>query len=296
MDHLQQPPAGPAPGHSSGAGNGGAARIRRRLGWALFAALIHAPGVWAEAAAAADKPAYENPWAFNLSLYMWLPGLDGSFSAGPLSRSVDYSFVDIAGKLRNVPLAFMGRFEAHYERLGFYLDGNYIDMDFRPRLDESISKGLSTQLSIMDYGAMYRLFGATPSERIGHWDKQSRSNILDLYVGGRTIWLDNQIQFQGIRSASVSKSLTAPVLGGRFMVEFSPEWFLLMDGNAGGFGVDEVSFTGTLLGMVGYRTTLFGMPASIEGGFKALRVDISKQVSETTATMSGPFLGLTGFW
>jgi hypothetical protein len=61
---------------------------------------------------------------------MWLPGVNGKFSAGPFDKSVDASFIDIAGKLRNFPLAFMGRFEAHYERLGFYLDGNYMDLDF----------------------------------------------------------------------------------------------------------------------------------------------------------------------
>jgi len=28
---------------------------------------------------------------------MWFPGLNGDFSAGPLSQSVDLSFIDIAG-------------------------------------------------------------------------------------------------------------------------------------------------------------------------------------------------------
>lgn len=279
--------------HRGMSGNGLAFRLGGWFRSVLLGMLAWTPGAWADEA---PKPAESDPWGFNLSMYMWLPGVDGSFSAGPLSKSVDVSFIDISGKLRNFPLSFMGRFEAHYERLGFYVDGNYMDLDFRPRVDEGISKGLSSQLSIMDYGAMYRLFGPAPSERISQWSEKSRSNILDVYVGGRTLWLNNQIDFRGVRSASSSKSLTAPVLGGRFIVELTPEWFLLMDGNGGGFGADDVSFTGSLLGLIGYRTTLFDAPASLEAGFKALRVDVSKTAVETSATMSGPFLGLTGYW
>ena len=109
---------------------------------------------------------------------MWFPGLNGDFSAGPLSESVDLSFIDIAGKLRSFPAAFNGHLEAHYERLGFYLDGNYLGLDFEPRFDGGIAKGLSTELGVMDYGVSYRLFGSTASERVAHWEEKSPSNIL----------------------------------------------------------------------------------------------------------------------
>jgi hypothetical protein len=247
-------------------------------------------------AGAKESDISQKSWASNLSLYMWLPGVNGKFSAGPFDKSVDASFIDIAGKLRNFPLAFMGRFEAHYERLGFYLDGNYMDLDFKPRFDLGISKGLSSQLGIMEYGAMYRLFGPAASERIARWSEKSRSNLLDLYAGGRTLWLDNQVEFRGIGSAAASKSFTTPVVGGRFTVEFTPEWFVLVDGNVGGFGVEDVSFAGSVLGLVGYRTMLFGVPTSVEAGYKALRLDVSQRIINTDVTMSGPFLGLTGYW
>ncbi|MDD2769327.1 MAG: hypothetical protein PHT19_11375 [Methylococcus sp.] len=273
----------------------GSCRLWSVWGWVLSVFLSAAFG--AELEETTGEPANTpKPWAINLSLYMWFPGMNGSFSEGRHSASVDYSFLDIAGKLRNLPAAFMGRLEANYERLGLYLDGNYMQMDFRPRVDGGVSKGLSIELGIMDYGATYRLFGPTRSERMQQWTEKSKSNILDVYLGGRTIWLGNQIQLRGLPSPTASQTLTAPVLGGRILVEFSPEWFVLMDGNAGGFGADSVSFTGTLMGLIGYRTTLLDQPASIEAGFKALRVDVSKPGFETNATMSGPFLGMSHFW
>ena len=236
-----------------------------------------------------------NPWTFNLSLYTWLPGVSGDFSVGSYSKSVDASFIDIAGKLRNFPMAFNGHFEAHYEKLGFYLDGNYMQMDFKPRFDR-ISSGVSSEIGIMDYGVMYRVFGSSASERVGNWNKQTRSNLFDIYTAGRSIWLGNQIDVIRVGSVSGSKSFFAPVLGGRVLVEFTPSWFALVDGNAGGFGVDNVDFTGSVLGAIGYRTSLFGVPTSVEAGYKALRVKVVKDTLATDVTLNGPFIGLTGYW
>ncbi|CAI8729679.1 hypothetical protein [Methylocaldum szegediense] len=178
----------------------------------LVAALAAAPG-FDNAAAAADSDASRNPWAVNLTLYAWLPGVDGRFSPGQFSKSVEATFIDISEELRNFPRAFMGRLEAHYERLGFYLDGNYVDLDFEPRFARGISRGLSSQLGVLEYSAMYRVFGSAASERIARWGEKPRSNALELYAGGRTLWLDNQVEFRGIGSASASKSLTSPVIG-----------------------------------------------------------------------------------
>jgi hypothetical protein len=141
----------------------------------------------------------------------------------------------------------------------------------------------------------YRLFGSAASERVAHWEEKSPSNTLDIYAGGRTIWLGNQLEFSGIASFSGSSSFTAPVIGGRIIAEFLPKWFLLLDGNAGGFGTDNVSFTGSALGGVGYRTTLFGVPSSVQAGYKALTVNVDKRVA-ADVTLHGPFIGLTGYW
>jgi hypothetical protein len=262
----------------------------------VFAAILAAAlDVNAAKTAEAEADAIHDPWAFDLTLDMWFPGLNADFSAGPLSQSVDLSFIDIAGKLRSFPVAFHGHLEAHYERLGLYLDGDYLGLDFKPRFDGGIAKGLSTELGVMDYGVSYRLFGSTASERVAHWEEKSPSNILDLYAGGRTIWLGNQLEFTGIGSFSGSNSFTAPVIGGRIVTEFLPKWFMLLDGNAGGFGADHVSFTGSGLGAVGYRTTLFGVPSTVQAGYKALTVNVDKRVG-ADATLHGPFIGLTGYW
>ena len=260
----------------------------------LAAALMMASSV--HGAETAENAAFQNPWAFNLTLYMWFPGLDGNFSAGPLNDSFSLSFIDIADKLSSFPMAFNGHFEAHYERLGFYLDGNYMGMDFKPRFNR-VSNGSSMELGIMNYGVSYRLFGSAASESVAHWEEKARSNLLDIYAGGQTIWLGTQVDSRFNGTASANSSSTAPVIGGRIMAEFLPKWYLLLDGNVGGFGVDKVHFTGSALGAVGYRATLFGVPSSVEAGYKALNVNVNKNNSaDIDATMHGPFIGLTGYW
>jgi hypothetical protein len=255
-----------------------------------------APPPETPAAPAGPSLAPASPWAFNLTLYMWLPGVKGNFEAGPLNASADASFIDIAGKLRNLPLAFMGRLEGHYDRFGLYLDGNYMDLDFKPRIQGGISKGLTSQMSIVEYGALYRLFGAPAAERIGHWEEKGRSNGLDLYLGGRTIMLNNTIQTHGYGDYGTSATLTSPILGARVGIDLTPSWYLLVDANGGGFGVDKVEFTGAAMGMVGYKTRLFSQPVSLEIGYKALRIQVTKPVIETKATFNGAFVGFTTYW
>ena len=86
------------------------------------------------------------------------------------------------------------------------------------------------------------------------------------------------------------------MIDGRIMAEFLPKWFLLLDGNAGGFGVDNVSFTGSALGAVGYRTILFVVPSTVQAGYEALTVNVDKPIVAADVTLQGPFIGLTGYW
>lgn len=246
---------------------------------------------------APSADAYDR-WSFNLTMYAWLPGVNGSYRAGPLSKSVDVNFIDIVEKLSSVPLAFMGRFEAHYERFGAFLDGNYMDLDFEDRTgSRGIAKvGLSTQLGLMDYGLMYRIAGPAPADH-ANWDGKTQSNRLDLYVGGRTLWLTNTLDPRRLSERASSATLTAPIIGGRFGIDIDPDWFVMADGNLGGFGVDNVNFTGVLQGLVGYRFRMGEVPTSVEFGYRALRVTTEPNASlETNTTLNGPFAGLTAFW
>lgn len=265
---------------------------------ALFAALAGPPALADRPAEspAPTAPAEASPWAFNLEMYMWLVGVDGKFSAGPLNKSVDKNFIDIVNASHSLPLGFMGRFEARYERFGAYLDGNWLQVDLKrkPEPFGKSSLAVDSEMGILDYGVMYRLFG--PPD-LANWQGSSgASNRLDLYAGARTIWLDNTLSPQGLPKVSTSVTLTSPVVGARTYVDFGRDFFMKIDGNVGGFGVDNVSFAGGILGSLGYRARLFDLPTAIELGYKALKLDVSQKSVDTNVLMNGPFMGVTAFW
>jgi hypothetical protein len=190
--------------------------------------------------------------------------------------------------------------EVHYERFGLFVDGNYMNIQLKP-LFGAVSQGINTEMGLMDYGLIYRVFGVKSSE-IPSYQGKKRPNALDVYAGARTLWLGNSVDFSGPfglvqRSAEKGRSFTAPLLGGRFMVDFSPQWFVMGDFNFGGFGADNVSFTGGLLGLLGYRTSLLDVPVSVEAGYRAIRYNVgSGGPVAANVTLNGPFLGLTGYW
>lgn len=241
----------------------------------------------------------DSHWGFNLSLYTWLAGLTGNFDVGPLNKSIDASFFDIANQSRRFPIGFMGRFEAHYDRLGVFVDGTYMSVRISPTF-QNFSRGLDSDTGLMDYGLTYRLVGPTADE-IPSWQGKKRPNRLDVYAGARSLWLDNGIEIRlpnrGVVAPSSSQSYTSPIIGGRFGVDFTPDIFMMVDGNIGGFGVDNISFTGGIVGMAGYRLSAFDVPLSLQAGYKALRYQIDGgPLTRTKATLNGPFLGLTAYW
>jgi hypothetical protein len=241
-----------------------------------------------------------SPWAIKLQTYLWLTGITGDLSAGPFQRNVDANFIDVVGKSRRAPLGFMGRFEAHFDRFAFYVDGNYINLRLNPNFGQ-VSDGINSELGLMDYGLMYRVFGA-PESQLGSFQESKRPNALDVYAGARTIWLENYVTFSGPHgfvqtSPSVSHAFTSPIIGSRFSIDITSNWFLQSDLNFGGFGAQGVDFTGGVMGEVGYRTRFFNVPTSFEFGYKAVRykVDNNGPIA-TNVTLNGPFIGLTGQW
>ena len=266
----------------------------------VLSALLFPASIVAAENAPKNPATPSSPWGFNLSTYLWTPGIAGSFSAAGRTGSTDVNFIDIFNKSSRVPLGFMGRLEAHYDRFAFFVDGDYMNIQLKPVVDR-VSDGVHSEMGIMDYGLMYRIYGATASEAQSYIGKK-RPNILDVYAGARTLWLDNGVDLMGPfgfiqRSPSTSKAFTSPIIGSRVVVDFTPSWFMLADVNIGGFGAQTVEFTGGIMGMVGYRTTFFDHPAAVEIGYKAIRYQVDKDgPAAAKATLNGPFIGLTGQW
>ena len=76
------------------------------------------------AAAQATRPAaaMDGQWHFNLAPYMWMTGIEGDVTAGPLTVPVEASFSDL---MEDFDFGLAGRFEGRKDRFGFGLDFTY---------------------------------------------------------------------------------------------------------------------------------------------------------------------------
>ena len=69
----------------------------------------------------------EPPWQFSATLYLFVPTFDAT-SSFPLSGSGDHFVLNSHSILDHLKLAFMGTFDVHHERWGFFVDTMYADL------------------------------------------------------------------------------------------------------------------------------------------------------------------------
>jgi hypothetical protein len=73
--------------------------------------------------------------------------------------SINESVTDIWNATKGVPLIAMGRAEAHYDRFGFFLDTSYFYLDFKDKRTAGTDTGITSQMGLLDYALMYRIYG-----------------------------------------------------------------------------------------------------------------------------------------
>jgi hypothetical protein len=97
-------------------------------------------------------------------------------------------------------------------------------------------------------------------------------------------------------SGSASNTLTAPIVGARAIVDITPGWTFLVDGNLGGFEVDNIRLTGAAMGLLGYRFMVARIPTSVMFGYKLLYYDVDNGPLKVNTTLHGPVTGLVFSW
>jgi hypothetical protein len=263
-----------------------------------------APASGTAAPSGGDRAAAGSPWAFGLGLYTWLPAVDADLTSGIFEAEIDESLFDIIDATKGVPLSIGGRIDVYWKRLGFFVDTNYFLLRFREQ-DISVGNVLSgsaevtTQMSFLEYCALFRVFGPPAGER-PRWAVESAPPRVDLYAGARTIWLKNEIEPQVLPDSSVDEVFTSPLVGARVEVDLGPRWFFRMDGNVGGFGVDDVEFVGEGLAAFGLRMAPLHLPTELWLGYQVLYVEAENggvlDRLESDTLLHGPALGIAFSW
>lgn len=211
-------------------------------------------------------------WRFEINSWAWLMGLEGDLGIGDKTADVSASFSDILDASDSL-IALSGRLEVGYDRLGFFVDALYanIGADDQTGPLGRADVDITIEQWIVDFGMMFRIAEWKPT---GSAAENPRNISLDAYAGARYISLTVELDPETLASRSRTREWVDPIVGAKFVLPIAASWHLSLNGDVGGFGV-ESDFTWSATGVIGYDFTLFGHPASVMAGYRAIAWDYS---------------------
>ena len=233
-------------------------------------------------------------WRFEFNSWLWMVGFTGDIGARGRTADVDANFGDVLDASDSV-FALSGRIELGFGKIAAFADGVYSDLGFD---DQTGPLGLSDidvtlEQGLIDFGLMYRIGDWEPH---GAAEANPRNITLDLYAGARYNSLELTVSPANIDERSTSRDWFDPIVGAKLGLPLSERWHLKLNGDVGGFGV-ESDFTWSATAVFGYDFDLFGLPATILAGYRAIGWDYSDGSGNDEfvfdITQHGPILGLS---
>jgi hypothetical protein len=205
--------------------------------------------------------------------------MDGDVRINNTEASFDASFSDIWD---NLDFALMARLEAWHDDVGFYLDPLYGKLEADAD-SGAVNAELETELTIIDFGVLYRVLDRTT--------EKGRARTADVYVGGRYIAIENDIDFDVLPDRGATGKTLDLTVGARFAMDVTKRLGLLVGGDVGGFdlGGSATDFTWNAEALGSYG---FGNGGRLWAGYRVLDVDDDKGgPTGTEVEFSGPILG-----
>jgi hypothetical protein len=229
-------------------------------------------------------PTLEGPWRTRIALNAWLP-LELKFRVETESESdsvtedtnwllnrLDYE-IPIDAEVRK------GSFGAFAHLLAFKLTGS---TEAGPARFDWDDHGF-----LLDVGLSYEL---------GRWalGTGARAPVLTVepFAGARLLYdpVDITVDLGPFRdSTTVDLSNYVPLIGLRTFWDLTRHWNLRIEGDYGGFGVDDNHETYNFRGLMGYRFRGWGVGWNIQAGYRYLRLlDLRKNDVDLKVDAHGP--------
>jgi len=229
-------------------------------------------------------PTLEGAWRSRIALQGWLPTtikvcVDSDSDSGCetkdlgwLLNHVDY-MIPIDVEVRK------GSFGAFVHTLVFKLDGT---MQAGPAKVDWTDEGF-----LMDTGLSYEL---------GRWalGKGARAPSLTVepFAGARLLYdpVDIEVDLGPLKGSTTDAfSNYVPIIGLRTFWDLTKHWNLRIEGDYGGFGVDDNHETWQVIGLLGYRFRGWGVGWNFQAGYRAMRLfDLRKNGYDVQVDLRGP--------
>jgi hypothetical protein len=174
-------------------------------------------------------------WTYEVGLYGWLAGLEGTIGVGDkVEEPVEATFDDLVGY---VDFALAGHFEARGAKTVWLADISYTGLGSERDaqvLNQPVTVKMDLDQWIFELGGGYRV-----------------SRSVDLLVAGRYYQLDTGATFESVEdepTGAVSQGWFDVFIGGRYHTTFGEKWFASVRGDVGAGGSDFAWFGQIALG------------------------------------------------
>jgi hypothetical protein len=228
---------------------------------------------------AQERTSHVDDWEFVIAPYIWAAGLDGDVTFKGIKGSVDADFGDI---LDNLDVGAQGYFEIRNGKWGIYGDVTYIKVANDAKVGP-VSIDVESSTTMAEGGLLYRIFEG--------YGGQGSPVGTDIFVGGRYMNLDVELDFAAIPDVSSDRNWWDPLIGVAYSHDLSEDFLIKTTADIGGFGIGS-DFTWSFEILGGYR---LGRHANIWVGYRYLDIDYDDgsgaKKFEYDVVMHGPLLG-----
>jgi hypothetical protein len=212
-------------------------------------------------------------WRYRITPYLWAATLTGDLGADGVEGSTDsgYSF----WALDNLQGYGAAHFAAGAARWGWFLDALFVDYG------DDFHNGLfDTTLGVN--GLIYEAGGSYALDSV---------RGLSLLGGLRVVDVKVEVGLNPGPDGSARDRWTDPFVGVEYRHPFADNWYVVLRGDLGGFGVSSES-QAQLIGSVGYR---FSDHLEAFGGYRYLAAEFRDRIV-FDVTVAGPGIGFTWTW
>jgi hypothetical protein len=217
-------------------------------------------------------------WEFAAAPYLWMAGIEGDVTVKGTASSTDADFGDV---LENLDAGAQGYFSLRNGKWGVYADITYL------RVASDAKAGAATvdiELSstLAEFGVLYRAYEGFAG---------SNPVATDVFLGGRYVELDTELDFAAIPDIDGNKNWLDPIVGATYSRDLSEKWAMTATADVGGFGIAS-DLTWSLRLMGAYRLSSW---ANLWFGYRYLDIDYDDGSGANKfaydVAMHGPILG-----
>jgi hypothetical protein len=227
---------------------------------------------------AQERTSHVDGWEFVVSPYLWMAGIDGDVTAKGTEASVDADFGDI---LDNLDVGAQGYFELRKDKWGAYIDAIYLRVSSDAEVGP-VDIDIESSTTLVGAGVLYQIYEGYAG---------SNPVATDIFVGGRYMNQDVELDFAGIADVSADKNWVDPIIGVTYNRDMSEKFLIKTTADIGGFGIgSDMTWSFSILG--GYR---LGRHSNLWFGYRYLDIDYDDgsgaKKFEYDVAMHGPILG-----